>query len=84
MAVYIKDRETSRLVGELAQRCGLSKTAAVRQAVAEKLEQTVSDDPNGKRPLRHLLAELRRAHPLPPATGLKADKAFFDELSGDL
>ncbi len=29
------------------------------------------------------LAGLRRRHPLPRLTGLAADKAFFDRLSGD-
>jgi antitoxin VapB len=33
-------------------------------------------------PLRERFARLRRAHPLPPPTGRAADKAFFDELSG--
>ena len=29
------------------------------------------------------LAQLRVSHPLPPATGEAADKAFFDALSGE-
>jgi antitoxin VapB len=35
-------------------------------------------------PLRNRFAALRAAHPLPPATGDKADKRFFDDLSGGL
>ena len=35
-------------------------------------------------PLRDRFAALRQAHPLPPPTGEVADKAFFDELSGEL
>jgi antitoxin VapB len=35
-------------------------------------------------PLRERLEAFWRDNPLPPATGHKADKAFFDELSGDL
>jgi hopanoid biosynthesis associated protein HpnK len=35
-------------------------------------------------PLRRKLALWRREHPLPPATGKVADKAFFDDLSGEL
>jgi antitoxin VapB len=35
-------------------------------------------------PLRERLEAFWREHPLPPPTGEKADKAFFDELSGDL
>ena len=35
-------------------------------------------------PLRERLKTFWREHPLPPLTGGKADKAFYDELSGDL
>jgi hypothetical protein len=35
------------------------------------------------RPLRDRFAALRAAHPMPAKTGEKADKAFFDELSGE-
>ena len=35
-------------------------------------------------PLRERFARLRATHPLPPATGKVADKAFFDDLCGDL
>jgi hypothetical protein len=35
-------------------------------------------------PLRERLEAFWRVKPLPPATGKTADKAFFDELSGDL
>ena len=34
-------------------------------------------------PLRERLARLWDAHPMPPATGQTADKAFYDELSGE-
>ncbi|MDR3574439.1 MAG: hypothetical protein P4L50_11280 [Anaerolineaceae bacterium] len=37
-----------------------------------------------QRPLRERFEALRIANPLPPATGQKADKAFFDELSGEM
>lgn len=33
-------------------------------------------------PLRDRFAALRSKHPLPPSTGEKADKAFFDDLTG--
>ena len=33
-------------------------------------------------PLRYRLAALRAEHPLPPSTGEKADKTFFNDLSG--
>jgi antitoxin VapB len=34
-------------------------------------------------PLRDRFAALRKAHKLPPSTGHVADKAFFDDLSGE-
>lgn len=34
-------------------------------------------------PLRERIAAWRKEHPMPPPTGQKADKALFDELSGE-
>jgi len=78
MRLYIKDETTARLVNELARRRGLTKQQAVRLAVETELargERTV--------PLRERLIRLWEANPLPPPTGQEADKAFFDELSGE-
>jgi antitoxin VapB len=78
MALYIKDETTTRLVNELARRRGRSKQRAVLLAVEAELareERTV--------PLRERLIRLWEANPLPPPTGHEADKAFFDELSGE-
>jgi antitoxin VapB len=78
MPLYIKDNVTAELVAELARKRGVSKQAAVKLAVQAELER----DQN-RRPLRERLAALRAADPLPPPTGLPADKAFFDQLSGE-
>ncbi|NDG48708.1 MAG: ribbon-helix-helix protein, CopG family [Rhodospirillales bacterium] len=78
MPLYIKNEDTASLVTQLARRRGTSKQDAVRQAVAAALEQD-----SRALPLRARLARLRAEHPLPPATGLAADKSFFDELSGE-
>lgn len=78
MPLYIKDDRTAELVAELAKLRGTSKQDTVRFAVEAELrrmQQTV--------PLRERFASLRAAHPLPQPTGKPADKAFFDELSGD-
>lgn len=78
MPLYIKDDETAELVAKLAAQRGTTKQEAVRQAVVTALgyqDETV--------PMRERIARWRAANPLPPATGLKADKAFFDELSGE-
>jgi antitoxin VapB len=78
MPLYIKDETTTRLVGELARRRGLTKQKAVRLAVEAELERA-----ERAIPLRKRLQQLWEAHPMPPATGHAADKAFYDELSGE-
>jgi antitoxin VapB len=35
------------------------------------------------KPLRDRIAALRAERPARPSTGLEADKAFFDDLSGE-
>ena len=78
MPLYIKDDETARLVARFAKLRGLSKQDAVKTAVQAELDRAAEAVP-----LRDRFAALRRQHPLPPPTGLAADKAFFDDLSGD-
>ncbi|CAM3183321.1 MULTISPECIES: ribbon-helix-helix protein, CopG family [Sphingomonas] len=74
--------ETSEQVARAAKRLGVSEEEAIRRALAELLgkPEPVPPRPN----LREWLAEYRRQHPLPPPTGLLADKAFYDDLSGGL
>ena len=79
MPLYIKDDATAALVGELAKQRGVTKQDAVRQAVQAELDRMKEIIP-----LRERLEAFWRENPLPPATGQKADKAFFDELSGDV
>ena len=76
------DSETSEQVARAAKRLGVSEEEAIRRALAELLgkPEPVPPRPN----LREWLAEHRRQHPLPPPTGLLADKAFYDDLSGGL
>ncbi len=79
MPLYIKDDLTARLVADLARKRGVSKQDAVRLAVTAELARIAEVIP-----LRDRIAAWRKEHPLPPATGQQADKAFFDDLSGDL
>jgi antitoxin VapB len=76
------DSETSEQVARAAKRLGVSEEETIRRALAELLgkPEPVPPRPN----LREWLAEYRRQHPLPPPTGLVADKAFYDDLSGGL
>jgi antitoxin VapB len=78
MPLYIKDDATARLVTRFAKLRGVSKQDAVRIAVQAELDRATEAVP-----LRDRFAAVRQAHPLPPATGKTADKAFFDELSGE-
>ncbi len=79
MPLYIKDDHTAELVAELARLRGTTKQDAVKSAVSAELQRAADAVP-----LRERFAALRAAYPLPAPTGAFADKAFFDELSGDL
>ncbi len=76
--VYIKDSHTAELVERLARRRGLTKTEAVRRAVEADL---ATDAP--KQTAIEKLEAFYRAHPRGEPSGLKADKAFYDWLSGE-
>jgi antitoxin VapB len=79
MPLYIKDDTTADLVAQLAKIRGLTKQDAVRLAVQAELDRAQKAIP-----LRARVQALRTAHPLPPPTGITADKDFFDDLSGEL
>ena len=80
-SLYIKDPETAALVARVAQRVGMTKTALVRELAAAREAELQRDDPPVSSWER--LQKFWREHPLGEPTGLKADKAFFDELWGD-
>ncbi|MFD0463315.1 type II toxin-antitoxin system VapB family antitoxin [Microvirga aerilata] len=67
------------MVAQLAKLRGLTKQDAVRLAVQAELDRAQASIP-----LRVRVEALRATHPLPPATGQRADKDFFDDLSGGL
>jgi len=77
MAFHVRDTETDALVRELARRQGLGLTETVKQAVAGELRRRERD-----RPLRERLARLQHELAAVPDSGLSADKAFYDDLSG--
>lgn len=78
MPFHIRDPETDALVRELAGRRKVGLTEAVKLAVGAELRRDERATPMAQRigAIRSEVAEW-------PRTGLKADKAFFDELSGD-
>jgi antitoxin VapB len=78
MPFRIRDRETDALVRHLAPERGCGLTEAVKQAVDSKLRRERNRTPSQVR-LRALQDEVAAI----PDTGLDADKAFYDALSGD-
>jgi antitoxin VapB len=78
MAIHVRDPKTDSMVRELARKKGCGITEAIQLAVAEELKRERERTPLRER-IRALQDEVARY----PETGLKADKAFFDELSGD-
>jgi antitoxin VapB len=78
MPLNIRSEEVNTLAEKLAARKRLSKTAAVRLALENELRRMDEATPLWERlkPLREKIAAY-------PDTGLAADRAFFDELSGD-
>ena len=77
-SLYIKDSETAALATDLAARLGITKTQVVREALQRRKAELGEAAP--KLDFVQWIERYRREHPLPPPTGLKADKAFFDEL----
>jgi len=78
MTIHITDPETEALVRRLAASTGKDPIEAIRAAMAEKIERDPPKEIDWDR-IRQLEDEFRKA----PKTGLTADKAFFDELSGE-
>ncbi|MBO9708723.1 MAG: type II toxin-antitoxin system VapB family antitoxin [Caulobacter sp.] len=79
MAFHIRDPETDALVRELAEKAHVGITEAVKLAAAEALATREKARSEKLARMDAVLAEFDAL----PRTGLKADKAFFDEISGD-
>ncbi len=81
MAFYVKDPATDKAVRKLAKLKGKTLTETIREAV----EFSLAEQAREKK-----LTFLERIKPIQdriakyPKTGLEADKAFYDELSGDM
>ena len=78
MALNIRSEIVSQLAERLAARKGMNKTDAVRTAFENELRRL-----DEAMPLRDRLRSLQERVLSRPATGQEADKAFYDELSGD-
>ena len=79
MTLSIRDAATDQLVRTLAEKRKVGLTEAARLAVANELGRM-----DEAIPLRQKIAAIRRSIIARGRTGERADKAFFDDLSGDL
>ena len=78
MALNIRNRQVDMLAEKLATRRRVTKTEAVRIALENELRRS-----EGQPSLWERLGPLRGRVAARQPTGLAADKAFFDELSGE-
>ncbi|MBV9287784.1 MAG: type II toxin-antitoxin system VapB family antitoxin [Hyphomicrobiales bacterium] len=76
--LQIRNPRANELAAKLAQIRRTTKTQAVIQALENELDRIESEKPLSER-LRPIQDRIARR----PATGLEADKAFYDDLSGD-
>ena len=78
MGISIKNDEVEKLARALAKKHGKGLTEIVRDALAEKAAREASEPTLWEKlaPIRERLAKAGK-------TGLKADKAFYDELNGE-
>jgi antitoxin VapB len=76
--IQIRNERIVQLAAKLAAIRHCTKTEAVRQALENELARIESEKTLAERlrPIQDRIATR-------PATGLEADKAFFDELSGE-
>ena len=78
MAFSIKDKATDEAVRRLAKLKNTSLTEAIRQAVVHEYDRAKKETP-----LQEKLSKIFEEYRKYPKTGLEADKAFFDDLSGN-
>jgi antitoxin VapB len=80
-AIHIDNPQIAGRITRLAQRLGMSVEEAVERGLREFEEGLDRTRRNPEAP--PWLVEFWRDHPLPPPTGLPADKAFYDAVSGE-
>ena len=79
MPLNVRSEEVNQLAEKLAARKHTNKTEAVKLALENELRRL-----DEALPLRERLRPLQRRVLARPATGLEADKAFYDDLSSDV
>jgi antitoxin VapB len=78
MTFYVKDPATDKAVRKLAKLKGKTLTETIREAVETELQR------ERRETLPQRLDAIAQQLSKYPKTGLEADKAFFDEISGDI
>jgi antitoxin VapB len=78
MAFSVKDEATDNAVRRLAKLKSKSLTDTIREAVEHEYQRA-----RGEVPLTERLERLSERYRAFPVSGVQADKAFFDDLSGD-
>ena len=78
MAFYVKDPATDKAVRRLAKIKGKTLTDTIREAVEKEYANT-----KASKSVAEKLDALAERFGKFPRSGLEADKAFFDDLSGD-
>ncbi len=76
MPLNIRNEDVNRLAERLASRINVTKTEAVRLALQHELHRL-----DEAVPLRERLRSLQSRVLARPATGLAADKAFYDSIN---
>lgn len=79
MPFHVRDEETDTLVRELARKEGVGLTEAIKIAVTNELRRKEDDVARRMAAIRILQEKVAGF----PDTGLAADKAFYDSLSGE-
>lgn len=77
MGLSIKNEAVEALARDLARRHGTGVTEIIRRALQEKADREAAEPS-----LWEKLAPLRERVAKMPNSGLPADRAFYDELSG--
>lgn len=77
-ALYLKDNQVRAMAEKLAERRGLTKTAAVKLALVNELAK---DEP--KRSVHEIAEELRRTSKFKYDPSVVIDKAFWDSLNDE-
>ena len=78
MPLNIRNEAINQLAQKLAARKHTNKTDAVKLALENELRRM-----DEALPLRERLRPIQDRVLARPATGMEADKAFYDELSGE-